>query len=877
MTDQVKKESKEWLEALESLVEFNDKAYANVILEQLNQYAQKLGLSASSGGNTPYVNTIAEDAVALPDDLDQLEQLMPYLRWNAIAMVMRAGKFASELGGHIASYGSVAYLFEVGLNYFFRGRTDDFPGDLVYFQGHSSPGVYSRAYLEGRMDEKQLDAFRQEITNTPGLSSYPHPWLMPDFWQFPTVSMGLSPMMAIYQAHILTYLENRGLTDNKGRKVWAFCGDGEMGEPESLGLLNIAGREKLDNLIFVVNCNLQRLDGPVWAAGQIIQEFERVYRGAGWNVIKVMWGSGWDALFKKDQAGILLERMDQLNDGEFQNYNSKDGAYIREHFFNAPELKALVADMDDATLKKTLLNGGLDPKKVYAAYHAAVNHQGQPTVILAHTVKGYGMGDSGEGVNIAHNAKKMSADDLQAFGERFGLSLSREQIENLDFIKPNKKLLDYVKARRADLGGFIPERCAEAPTLPTPELSVFKAQLESSGERELSSTMAFVRILSILLRDPALKERVVPIMADESRTFGMEGLFRQIGVYSVYGQPYEPEDKNVLMYYREAKDGQLLQEGLSEAGAMSSWVATATSYASNGLPMIPFYVYYSMFGFQRVGDLVWAAADMRARGFIMGGTAGRTTLAGEGLQHQDGHNLLMFSMVPNCISYDPTFAYELAVIIREGIRRMFTEQEDVFYYITLMNENYTHPAMPEGAEDGIIKGMYRFRSAKKAQLQLMGSGAILREVIKAADLLEKEFNVSADIWSVTSFNELRKDMESVERHNRLQPEAEQKVSYVQQCMADVSVPVIAATDYIRLYADQIRTQINAPYYVLGTDGFGRSDTRVALRDFFEVDAKMIAYTALKALCDQGDFSQADLLKARQQLAIATDRPDPMTV
>jgi len=874
-------ETKEWLDALRSVVKYEGPERAEFILKHLLDSANRTGVPVPSGVNTPYVNTIPADAEEkMPDDGQHLETLTNIMRWNAIAMVMRAGKKTSELGGHIASYGSIATLFEVGFQHFFRSRNDKYGGDLLYFQGHSSPGIYARAFLEGRLDEEHLDGFRQEIFQK-GVSSYPHPWLMPDFWQFPTVSMGLGPLMAIYQARFLKYLNNRGLGNTADQRVWAFCGDGELGEPESLGALNIAAREQLDNLTFVIVCNLQRLDGPVWGDGQIIQEYEGVFRGAGWNVIKVIWGSNWETLFAKDTNGLLQQRMNELVDGEYQNYSAKDGAYMREHFFGkSPELLAMVEDMSDQDLK-SLTDGGHDPQKVYAAYAAAVKHTGKPTVILAKTIKGYGMGASGEAQNITHQTKKLHAEDLKIFCDRFCLPFTEKDIENLNYCKPESDTpeMKYLMQQREKLGGFLPHRHSDCEKLTVPPLTAFQNQLDGTGDREVSSTMSFVRILSTLLKDKNIKERVVPILADESRTFGMEGLFRQIGIYSSYGQRYEPEDKKMLMYYREDKKGQLLQEGISEQGAMSSWIAAATSYASCALPMIPFYIYYSMFGFQRFGDLAWAAGDIRARGFIMGGTAGRTTLAGEGLQHQDGHNLLMFSMVPNCISYDPTFAYELAVIIQDGMRRMYDVQEDIFYYITLMNENYQHPPMPKDAEDGIIKGMYCFREAKKqskAHVQLLGSGTILREVIAAAELLEKEFDVIADIWSVTSFNELRKDIESIDRYNRLHP-GKNKSSHVATCLTGREGPVIAATDYMKLFAEQVRPAISSSYHVLGTDGFGRSGTRVALRDFFEVDAKMIAYTALKALADEGKFDAKALPKVMKKLGIDADRLDPITM
>lgn len=876
-------ETAEWLDALASVIKHEGGERAQFLINQIIARAQQKGVSISSGLTTPYVNTIQPHAEAkMPDSQGLFDKLTNIMRWNALAMVLRATKKKPELGGHLSSYASMAILFEIGLQYFFHAPNAEHGGDLIFYQGHASPGIYARAFLEGRLEAEHLDHFRQEAFNAKSVSSYPHPWLMPKFWQFPTVSMGLGPLMGIYQAHFLKYLQNRELLNTAARKVWVYCGDGEMGEVESLGAINIAGREKLDNLIFVINCNLQRLDGPVWGNGQIIQEYESLFRGAGWNVIKLIWGSGWDRLFAKDKTGILLKRIGELVDGEYQNYSSKDVAYWREKFFGKyPELLELVADWNDAELKE-LHDGGHDPQKVYAAYAAAVQHLGQPTVILAKTVKGYGLGAAGEGLNTAHNTKKMAEEALLLFRDRFQLPLSNEDIAHLKYYHPGKNSpeIKYLLAQRQQLGGFLPSRQVKSQPLITPELSAFQAQLDSTEDRAISTTMAYGRILGVLLKDAQLKERIVPILADETRTFGMEGLFRQIGIYSPAGQLYQPEDKHLLMYYREDTKGQLLQEGISEAGAMCSWIAAGTSYMVNGLPMIPFYIYYSMFGYQRFGDLVWAAADSRARGFILGGTAGRTTLAGEGLQHQDGHNLLMFSFVPNCVSYDPTFSYELAVIIQDGLQRMFHQQQDVFYYITLMNENYVHPAMPKGVESGIIKGMYLFKTTEKAakkRVRLLGSGTIFREVLTAAEILAKEYRIGAEIYSVTSFNELRRDIIAVERHNRLLPKEKPQSTYVAQCLGAGSAPVIAATDYIRLFAEQIRSAITAPYVVLGTDGFGRSDTRAALRDFFEVDAKMIVYTALKALADQGEFKAADLIAAIKKLGIDPERPLPTTV
>lgn len=875
-------ETKEWQDALDSVVEYVGKDRAAYLINQVIAHALRRGVHTPALVSTPYVNSLRpEQEQRLPEDeVRLLNRNVDFMRWNALAMVMRTGKVDSSLGGHIASYASCALLFEVGFNYFFHTATPQHGGDLVYFQGHSSPGIYARAYLEGRFTEQQLDGFRQELSRK-GISSYPHPWLMPDFWQFPTVSMGLGPLMAIYQARFLKYLGHRGLANTEGRKVWAFCGDGEMGEPESLGALNLAGREQLDNLIFVINCNLQRLDGPVWGNGQIIQEYESVYRGAGWNVIKVIWGGGWDALFARDTDGLLLKRISLLVDGEYQTYSAHDGAYLREHFFGKlPGLADLVKDMSDEELK-ALQDGGHDIQKVYAAYRAAVEHKGQPTVVLAKTVKGFGMGPAGEARNVTHQTKKLPEDDVHVFVRRFAIPATEQQITKLEYLKPapDSPETRYLNARREALGGPFPVRRVESHKLTVPGRDAFNALYEDSGEREYSTTMAFVRFLSVLIRDQHIKDFVVPIAADECRTFGMEGLFRQIGIYSPFGQRYQPEDKSQLMYYREDTKGQLLQEGISEAGAMASWVAAATSYMSSNRPMIPFYIYYSMFGFQRFGDLVWASGDMMARGFILGATAGRTTLNGEGLQHQDGHNLLMFSMVPNCVSYDPTFAYEVAIIMQDGLRRMYEQEENVFYYVTLMNENYHQPAMPAGVEEGILKGLYRFKASTakhKHRVQLLGSGTILNEVIKAAALLEDTFGIAADIWSATSFNELRRDIESVARYNRLHPEATPKVSHVAACLAGTEGPIIAATDYMKLFADQVRQALDRPYYVLGTDGFGRSDTREALRDFFEVDAKQIAYTAIKALVDMGELPHSKAAEALRQLGIDAGRPDPVT-
>lgn len=873
-------ETREWLDAFQAVLTMDGEERATYLLQELLNKANDEGLTIHNALNTPYRNTIKPyEEKLIPPDEGMGKRLAALIRWNAVAMVLRAGKEAPELGGHIASYASAATLYETGFNYFFRGPTEKFGGDLIYFQGHSSPGIYARAFLEGRLNEAQLTNFRQEV-GVDGLSSYPHPWLMPHFWQFPTVSMGLGPLQAIYQARFLKYLEHRGLIETQGRKVWAFLGDGEMDEVESLGALTIAAREKLDNLIFVVNCNLQRLDGPVRGNGKIIQELEGVFRGAGWQVIKVIWGARWDGLLAQDHSGLLQKRMQECVDGEYQAYKAKDGAYVREKFFGAyPELKKMVEHLTDEEIWR-LNRGGHDSQKVFAAYSKAMEAK-TPTVILAKTIKGYGMGAAGEGQNITHQQKKMSLEHLRAFRDRFSIPVSDAEIANIPFYRPpeDSPEIQFLKKHREALGGHVPSRTDDFKPLKIPPLSDFSVLLESSGDREISTTMAFVRMLTILLKDKEIGSRIVPIVPDECRTFGMEGLFRQVGIYSPVGQLYTPVDRDQVMYYREATDGQIFEEGINEAGAFCTWIAAATSYASNKLPMIPFYIYYSMFGFQRVGDLAWAAGDMQARGFLLGGTAGRTTLAGEGLQHQDGHSHILAGTIPNCVTYDPTYAYELAVIIREGMIRMYERQENVFYYLTVMNENYPQPAMPKGIEEGIIKGMYRLQTAKKqgkAHLQLLGSGTILREVIEAAALLEADYGVSADIWSVTSFNELRKDGLEVERYNRLNPGKKARESYVTQQLSACKGPVLAATDYMRLYADQIRPYVPQAFTVLGTDGYGRSDTRKQLRHFFEVDAKHIAYASLEALVKQGDLQESVLKDAMKKYGIDAGKPNPAT-
>ena len=875
-------ETQEWLDSLKAVLHHGGVERARFLLERLRDEARRTGSMPPFLATTPYVNTITPDKEEKPNWDRELEhKIRSAVRWNAVAIILRANKESSELGGHIASFQSSALLYDIGLNHFWHAPSATHGGDLIYIQGHNSPGIYGRAFLEGRFTEEQLVNFRQE-TGGKGISSYPHPWLMPDFWQFPTVSMGLGPLTAIYQARFLRYLEGRGLAKTEGRKVWGFLGDGECDEPESLGSISMAGREKLDNLIFVVNCNLQRLDGPVRGNGKIVQELEAVFRGAGWNVIKVLWGSAWDKLFAKDKSGLLLQRMEECVDGEYQDFKSKNGAYVREHFFGKyPELKALVADLSDDQVWQ-LNRGGHDPLKVFAAYAAAVKHKGQPTVILTKTVKGYGMGESGEGQMIAHQAKKMTEDSLKKFRDRFGIPISDAEIATLPFIKlpEDSPEMKYLRARRAALGGHLPSRRRKSASLQVPPLAAFERLLKSSEERENSTTMAFVQMLGTLVRDKNIGKYVVPIVPDESRTFGMEGMFRQLGIYSSVGQLYKPQDADQLMYYREDKSGQVLQEGINEPGAMSSWIAAATSYSSNDVPMIPFYIYYSMFGLQRVGDLAWLAGDMRARGFLLGGTAGRTTLNGEGLQHEDGHSHVLASTIPNCVSYDPTFAYEVVVIIQDGLRRMVQEQEDVYFYITLMNENYPHPAMPAGAEQGIVKGMYLLKegsAGKGPRVQLLGSGTILREVIAAADLLKNDFKVSADVWSVTSFNQLRRDGMTTDRWNLLHPTKPQKKSYIESCLAGHDGPVVASTDYMRSFADQVRGHLRRTYITLGTDGYGRSDYRAKLREFFEVNRYYVAVAALKALADDGEIKAQIVEEAIKKYKLDSERPDPWTV
>ncbi|MGD9991101.1 MAG: pyruvate dehydrogenase (acetyl-transferring), homodimeric type [Dehalococcoidia bacterium] len=891
-------ETREWLDALDSVMEFGGTERAGFLLEELLARAQRSGAPVPYSACTPYVNTIPPDRQPVhPGDREIEQRIRSVIRWNAAAIVLRANKVSSELGGHIASFQSAATLYDTGFHHFWHAPSPGHGGDLVFYQSHVSPGIYARSFLEGRLTEEQLARFRQEVGGG-GLASYPHPWLMADYWQFPTVSMGLGPIMSIYQARFLKYLHARELADTANRRVWAFLGDGEMDEPESLGAISLAGREKLDNLVWVVNCNLQRLDGPVRGNGKIIQELEGVFRGASWNVVKVIWGSGWDRLIAADKTGLLRQRMEECVDGEYQTFKSKNGAYVREHFFGKyPELLDMVADMSDDEIWG-LTRGGHDPLKVHAAYRAAVDHVGSPTVILAKTVKGYGMGEAGEGQNITHQQKKMGEDVLRAFRDRFSIALTDEQIPKLPFLalpegSPERA---YLHERRAALGGYLPARRERSTqTLPVPDLSTFDAQLKGTGDREISTTMAFVRILTTLLRDKRIGRRVVPIVPDESRTFGMEGMFRQFGIWSQVGQLYQPEDANQLMFYKEDRSGQLLQEGINEPGAMSSWIAAATSYSVSNTPMIPVYIFYSMFGFQRIGDLAWAAGDSRARGFLIGGTAGRTTLNGEGLQHEDGHSHVLSATIPNCVSYDPTFAYELAVIVQDGLRRMYAEQEDVFYYLTVMNENYPHPAIPKGREDavreGVVRGLYLFREgtpaagcggrgrgkpASKPRVQLLGSGTILREVIAAADLLA-EFGVVADVWSCPSFTEAAREGREVDRWNMLHPGTDRRVGYVEQCFADRPPgPVVAATDYVCTFAEQIRPLLPAGrrYRVLGTDGYGRSDYRRALREFFEVDRRFIALAALTELNAEGTVPASVVAEAVARLEINPDKPHP---
>lgn len=875
-------ETREWLTSLASLVRYEGKERAQFILQQLLEAAEKYGVETGvSSFNTPYCNTIPVDAEpSYPGNLELEAAIEAILRWNAIAMVINAKRDIGGVGGHLSSYASIATLYEVGLNHFFRGPTQEALGDLIYFQGHSSEGNYARGYLEGRITEKQLRHFRQEVAGE-GISSYPHPWLMPDFWQFATVSLGLGLLQGVYQAQFLKYLENRKLLSASDRKVWVFCGDGEMDEPESISGLTLAAREKLDNLIFVVNCNLQRLDGLVRSNGKIVQELESVFRGAGWNVIKVLWDSRWDAVFAKDKTGALIRRLGECVDGDMQTAHVRGGAYMREFLFNTEELKALVADLSDEEIA-ALHRGAHDPIKIYAAYKAASEHRGQPSVILTQGVKGYGLGTTtAEGRNVAHNHLDMTEDELKIFRQRFQLPLNDDQLLNAHFYKPEKNSpeIAYLHAQRKKLGGYLPSRQVVSKPLTIPALSAFDSVLQGSADRTMSTTMVLGRILNVLLKDKNIGPRIVPIFSDEVRTFGLEALFRQVGIYSPLGQLYTPEDKEQFLYYHETTDGQVLEEGITEAGCMSSWIAAATSYATNRFPMIPFFTYYSMFGFQRIGDLIWAAGDMRARGFLIGATAGRTTLEGEGLQHQDGSSLLTAATFPTCRAYDPTFGYEMAVIVHHGMQEMYAEEKDVFYYIMAMNERYAQPPMPKGVEEGIIKGMYLLQPAHSAKhtVQLFGSGAILNEVIAAAELLHQDFGIAAAVWSVTSFSELRRDGAAVERKNMLTPDKKPQVCYLEKCLKDHPGPVVAATDYVRAYADLIRPYLDRTYVTLGTDGFGRSDTRELLRHFFEVNRYYIVVAALYALVKDGALSASQVAAAIKKYGIDPKKSDPVTV
>ncbi|MEM1263323.1 MAG: pyruvate dehydrogenase (acetyl-transferring), homodimeric type [Pseudomonadota bacterium] len=874
-------ETHEWLEAIDSVLKSDGPERAHFLLNRMIDFARRSGAYLPYSPNTAYVNTISPGQQPdYPGDRTLEKRIEAYIRWNAMAMVVQANRENSEYGGHISSYASSATLYEVGFNHFWRAATDERGGDLVFIQGHSSPGIYARAYLEGRLTEQDLTRFRREVGGN-GLSSYPHPWLMPDFWQFPTVSMGLGPMMALYQARFMRYLENRGLMPPSDRKVWCFLGDGEMDEPESLGAITMAVRERLDNLVFVVNCNLQRLDGPVRGNGKIIQELEAAFGGAGWSVIKLIWGSRWDPLLARDRDGLLRRIMEETVDGEYQNYKAKGGAYTRENFFGKePALKALVANMSDEDVWR-LNRGGHDAIKVYAAYAKAVATTDRPTVILAKTVKGFGLGAVAEGANTSHQQKKLDDDDLRAFRDRFNIPVSDKELSKVPFYRPpeDSDELAYMLERRRQLDGYLPARRRTSASLTAPALEAFQTQLDGTGEREASTTMAFVRILSTLLKDKTLGKYVVPIVPDEARTFGMEGLFRQVGIYSSVGQLYTPQDADQLMFYKEDRKGQILEEGINEAGAFCSWAAAGTSYSNHNIPMIPFYIYYSMFGFQRIGDFIWAGGDMQSRGFLVGGTAGRTTLAGEGLQHQDGHSHLLASTVPNCVCYDPAYAYELAVIVQDGLRRMMEEQENVFYYITCMNENYVHPPIPKGAEDGILKGLYlaQLGGRGRVRVQLIGSGTILREVVAAAEMLSKDYKIPADIWSATSFNELRRECLEVERWNALHPEEAPRRSYLERVLEGRQGPFIAATDYMKIVPEQIERWVPGRYVTLGTDGYGRSDARAALRDHFEVDRRYIVVAALKALADDGALDQKTVVEAIARYNIDPDKPDPVTL
>ena len=881
-------ETREWLDALEAVIDREGPERAHYLLEQMIETSRRSGAHIPFSANTAYVNTIPTQLEARsPGNAEFEERIRSYVRWNAMAMVVRANRHnppdGGDLGGHIASFASLATMIGAGMNHFWHAPSADHGGDLVYFQGHVAPGIYGRAFVEGRLSEAQLERFRQEVDGQ-GLSSYPHPKLMPDFWQFPTVSMGLGPLMAIYQARFLKYLHARGIADTSNRKVWVFCGDGEMDEPESLGAIGLAAREKLDNLIFVINCNLQRLDGPVRGNGKIIQELEGEFRGSGWNVLKLIWGSYWDPLLARDREGILRRIMEETVDGEYQAFKANDGAFVRKHFFGKhPKLLEMVSRMTDDDIWR-LNRGGHDPHKVYAAFHAAVNHPGQPTVILAKTVKGYGMGRAGEAKNPTHQLKKLDADTIREFRDRFNIPIPDDKVDELPFYRPSDDApeMQYMHERRRELGGYLPQRRRQADEqLTVPGLDALHAVLEPTAEgREISTTQAFVRILTALTRDKSIGSRVVPIVPDEARTFGMEGMFRQLGIYAPEGQKYTPVDKDQVMYYREDKSGQILEEGINEAGAFSSWISAATSYSTNNRVMIPFYIYYSMFGFQRIGDLAWAAGDMQARGFLLGGTSGRTTLNGEGLQHEDGHSHILSSTIPNCVSYDPTYAHELAVIIQDGLRRMVGEQQNIFYYLTVMNENYAHPGLRKGDEDGIIRGAYLLRPGRaKAdhRVQLMGSGTILREVLAAAEMLENDWGVAGDVFSVTSFTELRRDGLDADRWNLLHPtEKKPRKAYITQLLEKTTGPIVASTDYMKLFADQIRPFMpkGRDFRVLGTDGFGRSDFRARLREHFEVDRRFVVLAALRALADEGSIPMKKVAEALTKYGIDPDKVNP---
>ena len=873
-------ETREWLESIDSVMKIHGPERAHYIINRMVDHARRSGSYLPSAYNTAYLNTIPVGMQPnYPGDRSIEKRIEAFIRWNAMAMVVQANKESSEIGGHISTYASSATLYEVGFNHFWRAPTDKNRGDLIFMQGHSSPGIYARAFLEGRLNENQLDHFRKEVGNK-GLSSYPHPWLMPDFWQFPTVSMGLGPMMATYQARFMRYMEHRGLTEPSDRKIWCFLGDGEMDEPESLGSITMPVREGLDNLIFVVNCNLQRLDGPVRGNGKIIQELEAAFGGAGWNVIKLIWGSRWDPLLARDRQGLLQQIMEECVDGEYQNFKSKGGDYVREHFFGKyPETKEMVANMSDEDIWR-LNRGGHDARKVFSAYQKAVNHRERPTIILAKTVKGFGLGSVAEGQNTAHQQKKLDLNALKEFRDRFNIPITDKKLKDVPYFMPkkNSQELEYLHERRKSLGGYIPKRITKAKSIKTPANDVFHPQLDGTGEREASTTMAFIRMLTSLTRDKQIGKHIVPIVPDEARTFGMEGMFRQIGIYSSKGQLYTPQDADQLMFYKESKEGQILEEGINEAGAYCSWLSAGSSYSNHGIQMVPFYIFYSMFGFQRIGDFLWAGGDMQARGFLIGATAGRTTLAGEGLQHQDGHSLLSATTIPNCVSYDPTYAYELAVIIKDGLKRMISDQENIFYYITCMNENYTHPPIPKNCEKGILKGMYLLKKSVKqengSKPQLMGSGTILREVEKAAHLLEKDFKIYCDVWSVTSFSELRRESLDTERWNELNPEKKRKSSYLEKLLSKEEGPFIAATDYMKMVPDQIQKWVPGIYKTLGTDGYGRSDSRAALREHFEVDARFIVLSTLNALAEKGDIEKRDVVKAIKKYKIDPKKISP---